>query len=188
MKQYVPAATLALLVAVTPLEAGSSVPAVKRALAEIETGATQAGPSAADRVRGSHQEVSRYQILPGVWARYSDSRDYTNPICAWSVAHRILMVRAECFRRAAGREASPFDLYVLWNAPAHYREAGFNRNRVRPVIAERALRFAALVEEYSTGRLADRSVAVQGRGDLLGHQAAHSSRPGSDLAVSLALN
>jgi len=141
-----------LLLAVTPLQAGPSVLAVKRALGEIETGASQPGPSAADRVRGSHQEVSRYQILPKVWAQYSDSRDYTNPACAWPVAYRILTDRAEWFRHAVGRVPCPFDLYVLWNAPAHYRQTGFDRHRVRPVIAERALRFAALVEHYSEGR------------------------------------
>jgi hypothetical protein len=120
--------------------------AVRWALAQIETGASEDGFSTADRMRGKKQEVSRYQILPKVWAHYAATLDFTNPVHAWTAVQRILEDRRQWFRRLTGRDASPFDLYALWNAPGHYAQVGFNRARLRPAVAERAERFAALVE------------------------------------------
>jgi len=117
-------------------------------LGQIETGASQAGPSAADKIRGKNNELSRYQVLPRVWARYSASLDFRNPVHAWTVAQRILQDRQQRFRRSAGRDADPFDLYVLWNAPGHYQQVGFAHAQVRPTVADRAHRFAALVQAY----------------------------------------
>jgi hypothetical protein len=135
------------------LQAGSWPEAIKQALGEIETGARQPGPSAADRVRGRHQEVSRYQVLPAVWHQYTKSPDYSNPARAWSVAQRILDARAAQFRRRAGREPNPMDLYLMWNAPGQYERASFDSHRVRPVVRERAVRFAALVRAHAASEL-----------------------------------
>ena len=144
-------ASLALACARLTLSASPELEAVRQALGEIETGASQAGSSEADHVRGSHKEISRYQILPAVWQQYTNARDYSNPARAWSVAQRVLGERADDFRRRTGREPRAVDLYILWNAPGHYAAVGFDRERVRPVIRERALRFAALVQAHLRG-------------------------------------
>jgi len=132
-----------------PALAGESLsPAVRRALGQIETGARHHGHCAADRVRGKNREVSRYQILPGLWRTYAGRADYTNPAKAWSVTEQILTERKARFRRLTGRRAELFDLYVLWNAPGHYEQVGFHRGRVRSVIAARAERFSNLVSRF----------------------------------------
>ena len=127
--------------------------AIKWALGQIETGASLEGPAPADKVRGKNREVSRYQILPQIWARYAGSEDFTNPVHAWSIAQRILDDRRQWFQRLAGRWPDPFDLYVLWNAPGHYVGVGFVPGRVHAQIADRAERFASLVAVYGDGDL-----------------------------------
>ena len=146
MKRNLAIVWLALVSSGAALHAEPFPEAVKWALGQIETGASREGPSAADRIRGKSREVSRYQILPNVWARYSASLDFTNPGYAWTVAQRILEDRRQWFCRLTGRDAEPFDLYVLWNAPGHYAEVGFKPARVRATVADRAERFAALVQ------------------------------------------
>jgi hypothetical protein len=118
---------------------------VKWALGQVETGADCEGPCAADYVRGRHLEVSRYQIRLELWHQHTKSKDYANPARAWEIAHTILAERARSFRARSGREPTAFDLYVMWNAPTHYQQAGFRPGRVKGVIAERARRFANLV-------------------------------------------
>ena len=122
--------------------------AVRWALGQIETGASHAGRSAADEIRGRNHEVSRYQILPQVWRQYTRTADFTDPSLAWSVAERILHDRSAHLRAVAGREADAFDLYVLWNAPGLYASAGFDRAHLRGAVAKRAQRFADLVAGF----------------------------------------
>jgi hypothetical protein len=125
---------------------------VKGALAQVETGAAQEGRCAADRVRGQCREVSRYQILPRLWHEQTSLTDYSNPSLAWQVAQAILAERIRWFSARAGRAPSFFDLYVTWNAPLHYQQVGFRPSRVRPAIADRARRFANLVEDAQRSR------------------------------------
>ncbi len=119
---------------------------VREALGHFETGAAQPTRCAADAKIGSRQEVSRFQILPTVWRRYSSSAEYENPDVAWNVARRILEERRQTFRRATGRECDGVDLYILWNAPGLYQRSRWDRGLVSPVVLERAQRFANLLE------------------------------------------
>jgi hypothetical protein len=110
------------------------------ALSLIETGND-------DSAVGRSGEVSRYQIKPWIWRRYSQSESYRNRHVSTSVAERFLAELEETFRKRAGREPDDFDLYVLWNAgPTYYARIGFSKKRVHPVIRERAQRFKNLRE------------------------------------------
>jgi hypothetical protein len=126
-------------------------PSVRETLAEFETGATQPVHCKADDLVGAHQEISRFQILPALWQRYSTSGNYGDPETAWSVAEQILDEREQTFRRATGREWNAVDIYLMWNAPGAYRRADWDRARLSDVLLERAQRFANLLE--ARGRL-----------------------------------
>ena len=117
------------------------------AISMIETGDN-------DRVVVSAGEISRYQIMPQVWRTYSSSRDYRNVSVSAAVAARHLKTIETSFRARAGRDASEFDIYVMWNAGlGYYAKKGFNPKQVAPVVAERAQRFSNLrhmrVEQYA---------------------------------------
>jgi hypothetical protein len=117
---------------------------LRETLALFETGATQPGRCASDAMRGGAGEISRYQILPSVWRQYTKSRDYTNPEVAWRVADRIVQDRTRWFQERTGRLPDPVELYLLWNKPGHFHQAGFKVTRVRSVFRHRAQRFANL--------------------------------------------
>lgn len=126
--------------------------AIKWALGQIETGADREERTAADCKRGTHKEVSRYQVLPAIWQKYTTSRDYTNPSVAWQVAEQVLIERVARFRQLSGRAPSVFDLYVLWNAPAQYEQVNFRRSLLARTVAERADRFANLAIDFNKDR------------------------------------
>ena len=117
---------------------------VRESLGMFESGATLPQRCAADKMRGASGEVSRFQIMPGVWRQYSQSRDYDNPEVAWNVAQRVLQDRVQWFRTANGREPDAAELYLLWNKPGHFQAAGFDVKRVRNLFKQRAQRFANL--------------------------------------------
>jgi 3-hydroxy-3-methylglutaryl CoA synthase len=98
-----------------------------------------------DFVIGSAGEVSRFQIMPAVWRRYSSANAYHNVELASRVAAQHLAVLETTFRARTGREPSDFDRYVLWNAgETYYAKKGFSAAKVHPVIRERARRFVNL--------------------------------------------
>lgn len=108
------------------------------AIAMIETGNN-------DFVVGSAGEVSRYQIMPAVWRRYSSASTYHNVETSSRVAAQHLAALEAAFRTRTGRDATDFDRYVLWNAgETYYAKKGFSATRVHPVIRERATRFVNL--------------------------------------------
>jgi len=117
---------------------------LKLALGQIESGAINPTRCAADCKVGSRREVSRYQILPSVWRKYSSSRDYQDPAVAWEVTQRILIERYTLFRAATGREWNALDLYIMWNAPGVYEKANWDAHKVSRIVLERAERFANL--------------------------------------------
>lgn len=124
-----------LMLAVTSAQAGLSK---LEALSMIET---------ADRdwVVGKAGERSRYQIMPRVWKSYTTSREYRNPELARTVAQRHVTWLEDTFRKATGRQATDFDLYVLWNGgPTYYARINYDAKRVHPVIRERAERYVNL--------------------------------------------
>src|ERR1051325_5397220 len=128
--------------------AGASIPSgLRETLAEFETGAKRPTQCAADRIIGGHKEISRFQILPDVWRRYSSSRKYQDPQVAWSVASKIIHDRELEFRKSARRGWDYMDIYLMWNAPGQYRRAKWDRSKVSPVVRERAQRFANLMED-----------------------------------------
>jgi hypothetical protein len=104
---------------------------VREALGQIESGDN-------DKAHGKAGEVSRYQIRPTLWAIYSKSKNYTDPNEAWEVASQILGVRIYAFAKANNRPPTPFEIYVLWNAPAQIA-------RPSRVVSERATRFENLI-------------------------------------------
>ena len=100
-----------------------------------------------DAAVGGAGEVSRYQIKPWIWHRYSDTEAYRNRRISAEVAEQHLAELERGFRKRTGRAASDFDVYVLWNAgPTYYARIGFSKARVHPVIRERAQRYANLRE------------------------------------------
>lgn len=100
-----------------------------------------------DAAVGGAGEVSRYQIKPWIWRQYNPSSSYADRRISTQVAEQHLADLAERFRRAARREPSDFDLYVLWNAgPTYYARIGFSPTRVHPIIRERATRYVNLCQ------------------------------------------
>jgi hypothetical protein len=99
-----------------------------------------------DRGIGRAGEVSRYQIHPSVWKAYSTSSDYRNPEVSSQVARQHWIYLTNYFRESAGREPTPFDMYVLWNTRfGQYARNGFDPARLASVIRDRAGRFVNLV-------------------------------------------
>jgi hypothetical protein len=108
------------------------------ALGMIETGND-------DAAVGEAGEVSRYQIKPWIWRRYCRAETYRSCPLSTQVAQRYLSDLEQFFRARTGREASDFDVYVLWNAgPTYYARIAFAPQRVHPVIRERATRYVNL--------------------------------------------
>ena len=98
-----------------------------------------------DAAVGRAGEVSRFQIKPAIWRRYSPTDSYRNFQVSRSVAEQHLTDLEETFRRRTGREPDDFDLYVLWNAgPTYYGRIGFSKKRVHPIIRSRAQRYVNL--------------------------------------------
>lgn len=139
------------------------------ALGLFESGAESFQRGHSDYKRGSSGEVSRYQIMPDVWKRYSKSRDYHNPAVAWEVAQHILTDRVTDFRERMHRDPDATELYLLWNKPGHFSAAHFSLRQVNHHYLERARRFAniytAVVTAYRDRDQAQvRQVALQAEG------------------------
>ena len=94
---------------------------------------------------GGAGEISRYQIKPSIWRRYSQSRAYRCVEVSRTVAERYLAFLESIFHKRTGRPPTDFDRYVLWNGgPSYYAKIGFSANRVHPTIRDRARRFSNL--------------------------------------------
>ncbi|MBM3847967.1 MAG: hypothetical protein FJ405_16985 [Verrucomicrobia bacterium] len=133
---------IAILAATSALHCAQAGLSDLEALSLIESGGN-------DRAIGRAGEVSRFQILPGVWRSYTKSREYQSRWLAAEVARQHLGVLKDGFARQTGRHATDFDVYVMWNAGlGYYRQQGFDPRRVHRVIRERAGRFVNL-KRYS---------------------------------------
>lgn len=117
---------------------------LRYALGLFESGAESFQRGHSDYKRGNSGEVSRYQIMPDVWKRYSKNHDYHNPTVAWEVAERILTDRVNDFRDRMHRDPNATELYLLWNKPGHFSAARFSLKRVDRHYLARAQRFANL--------------------------------------------
>jgi len=103
-----------------------------------------------DRGIGRAGEVSRYQIHPSVWKAYSDSREYQNPQLSRQVARQHWTYLTNYFHEGAGRDPSPFDMYVLWNTRfGYYARKGFDPERLPAIVRDRAQRFVNLINRES---------------------------------------
>jgi len=137
--------TFILLAGLCLNQAGAFDLPIRNSLAMIETGATSHRKGKWDYTRGGSGEISRFQIMPDVWRRYTKSRNWTNPDIAWSVARRILDDRVKEFRRKVGRDPDPVELYLLWNKPGHFAANDYKFYLVKRAYLQRAKRFANLV-------------------------------------------
>ena len=97
-----------------------------------------------DQAIGSVGEVSRFQIRPTLWPGGNPG----NANLALGVARKIMNKRITKFEQTHNRPPTDFEFYVLWNAPQQV-------NHPRKVVAERAHRFANLVE-FATINYANR--------------------------------
>ena len=104
------------------------------ALSQIESGDN-------DKAVGKKGEISRYQILPHVWAAFAaENADWENPKEALAVAKVAMKKRCADFEQTFHRTPTDFEFYVLWNAPAQIERPG-------SVVTERAKRFCNLLEK-----------------------------------------
>ena len=97
-----------------------------------------------DNARGRLGEVSRYQILPSTWARYTVSRNYTNPGVARTVAERIFREQERQFQAVTRRSPTNAELYLLWSCPSRFRAVHYQYHQIGRKARTNAERFAAL--------------------------------------------
>jgi hypothetical protein len=104
------------------------------ALSQIESGDN-------DKAVGRLGEISRYQILPDVWASFApQNANCENPKDALTVAKVAMKKRCADFEKTFHRAPTDFEFYVLWNAPAQIRQPG-------AAVSERANRFCNLLRK-----------------------------------------
>jgi hypothetical protein len=84
---------------------------------------------------GPGGEISCFQIQRDLWPG-GDPQDRQ---LALVVAQEIIRPRLSKFQQIHKRDVTAFEFYVLWNAPHQV-------NHPTPIVAERARRFANLVE------------------------------------------
>jgi len=124
----------------SPQDVGSLNERRRYALGMIETAND-------DSEIGRAGEVSRYQIMPSVWKRYTSSMQYRNPAVSTQVAQKHWSWLREFFIKKTNREPTDFDMYVLWNTRiGYYAKCGFQPSRLHPVVRDRAQRFVNLLE------------------------------------------
>jgi hypothetical protein len=101
---------------------------------------------------GGAGEVSRYQIMPSVWRRYSGSESYRDPEVSLTVAQQHWTALYTVFKVKAHREPTDFDMYVLWNTHyGYYASRNFDPALIAPVVRDRAQRYVNLVQSGQEG-------------------------------------
>ena len=101
---------------------------------------------------GRAGEVSRYQIMPSVWKKYSHSRLYQSHEVSVQVAQQHWLWLYENFKKRANREPTDFDMYVLWNTRYNYYSSrDYDPARLGLIVRDRAQRFVNLVARGTTG-------------------------------------
>lgn len=115
------------------------------ALGQLESGED-------DRAVGASGEITRYQILPEVFAQFGGRWNYRmDREHAWYVARKILRSRMQTAVQVLGSRPSPEMIYLLWNAPRVARAAKYDFTRVtNPVLRDRATRFSNLHHFHSS--------------------------------------
>lgn len=125
----------------------TSISILLAALVTVETG--HLPENKRDHAVGNAGEVSRYQIMPGVWKRYNRKRHYSphNGRTAAFIANEILLDRIFDFQVHVNRWPTPSETYALWNKPTTFRHQGFRVDRLPKRVRERCLRFQNVVED-----------------------------------------
>lgn len=115
------------------------------ALGQLESGEN-------DFAVGASGEITRYQILPEVFAQFGGRWNYRmDKHHAWWVARKILRSRMQTAVQVLGSRPSPEMIYLLWNAPRVARATKYDFARVtNPVLRDRATRFSNLHHFHST--------------------------------------
>ena len=125
-----------------------------------------------DQAIGRAGEVSRFQILPNVWARYFFTspplhfplsqreragvrESATNAFTAWHIAYAIMQDRCSAFETKFHRPPTDREFYILWARPRCLMGPfpGSSNRQLSPIgghLAARAQRFANLVSIRST--------------------------------------
>jgi len=102
------------------------------ALSQIESGDN-------DKAVGAAGEISRYQIKPEVWRRYTKpDADWQDPQDSLAVAREIMQERCADFEATFHRAPTDREFYILWNAPARIQSPS-------KAVTARAERFCNLV-------------------------------------------
>ena len=89
------------------------------ALSQIESGNC-------DACTGPDGEVSRFQILPKIWIKYSHLPLFAaqNPFTALKVANLIMADREKALLRLQKRPVNDWEFYLLWHRPAVFFTPG----------------------------------------------------------------
>jgi hypothetical protein len=94
-----------------------------------------------DSAIGPSGEISRYQVLPSTWQRYTKDKvvDPLNSTNSLSVVQTIMTERCAHFQQMNHRAPSDFEFYLLWNCPARVAHPS-------KLATDRAQRFANLCQ------------------------------------------
>jgi len=96
-----------------------------------------------DKAVGAFGEVSRYQMTPSVWKKYSNvTLRPTDPIDAEIVAGYVMQDRCADYENIFGRHPNDFAWYLLWHRPAVI--ISHNTRHITRAELDRAKRFANL--------------------------------------------
>ena len=107
-----------------------------------------------DSAVGPQGEVSRYQVLPEVWARTRHELTNvtlrpTDPAASKIVAKWVMQPRCIAFENRYHRAPTDFEFYILWHRPACYIGRAVPR-AITTAEADRADRFANLCQRPET--------------------------------------
>lgn len=94
-----------------------------------------------DKAIGPSGEISRYQVLPATWQRYTKDKtvDPLNPTDSLTVVQAIMSERCTHFQDTNHRPPTDFEFYLLWNCPARVTHPS-------KLATDRAQRFANLCQ------------------------------------------
>jgi hypothetical protein len=97
---------------------------------------------------GPDGEISRYQILPEIWRKYTKLplSEAANPVAALNVARAIMSDRMSRFSNFQFSSFKPQQFYLLWHRPARLFAAHYP-SLITAREAGRAQRFANLCEK-----------------------------------------
>lgn len=108
-----------------------------------------------DNARGNRGEISRYQIMPYIWKKYSrgiSKSKATDHQYASLVVCRYMEDNWTRMKNKTGKVPSDLDVYILWNLGYHKYNQYFKLDfdKLPYALKERAFRFTNLVTMYNS--------------------------------------